>query len=76
MTARPNLTPAEALAFCRAGDNRAHEGWHYALDGQMCQPREEWAPAAWPEGSLGEEQWCCSGEPGDPVDASTVWVLV
>lgn len=73
----PPLSPLEADAAIRASrrDPLVVCGWAFYMDGPMNTPWDYLAPTALPP-SATEPEDClyCSGEPGDPIDADTIWV--
>ena len=72
----PPITPAQAMALLTAGgtDRVTLSGWTVQMDRYHCTS----APVISPPGvTPGEEDtYICSGEYGDPIDATTYWVFM
>jgi len=73
---RPPMTPLEAIAMF--GDDPRQTillpgGGEMTMDGPCMSPPKFWAPfIVLPDGS----EWCVSGQPGDVVDRSSLWIRV
>lgn len=64
---KPTITPKEAADH----GNGVLNGHTITMDGPQMSPPEFWSPFII---TLDGEEYCCTGEPGDPITEDTQWL--